>query len=732
MIAAFALALAAQAPEPAVLRVMTHERWFAGYETLEEIAREFEAAHPGVRVEILSSAGGAGSRDKLKFTLAGNLQLDVAWLDVTEFPTFLADGALVDLQPFFDADPAWREEDYFAEVLAGMRGPGGHLYGLPSTFNPLVMYVNRSLLAGAGLPMPADDWTWEDFERLSRALTVDADRDGRPERYGASITQWLQAFAPWIWQNGGRFLNERGEVALDEPEAVGAIAFLQRLLHEDRIASDDATFANQMSVGLFQSGRVAFHGPAGYWETYRFREIRDFEWDYHPLPRGRAGAATVVAMRFYCVPRTARHPQLAYELIRALAGPKMQTALAGVGNGVPGLISAARSATFLQPDNGRHEEVFFDVLPSARYLPIEVDWSEIQAQVGAIYDEALLLNRIPAAEASRRASHMANATLARRRATAERPRLPPALLGAAFVAAPLALALAWIATRRSRRGRLAAREERAAWTFLAPWAIGGALLLAGPVLLLAALAFAEWSPVQALSEARWMGGGQFARLADDSTFRASLRVTAWYAALAVPLQVAAALGLALLVAKPGRGVGVGRTLLYLPTILSPVVLGTVWRWILDGGPWLREPGWIVPSFVLMSLWTVGAQMLVFVAGLQNVDPALHEAARLDGAGRGRRFLHVTLPALSPVLLFNLVIGLIGAFQLFAQPFVMTQGGPGNESRFLVLYLYDQAFRYLRMGYASAIAWVLFLIVFVLTCLLLRSSRRWVHYAGAAR
>lgn len=729
---ACALALALQHPDEAVLRVMTHERWFAGYETLEEVARDFEAAHPGVRVEILSSAGGAGSRDKLKFTLAGNLPLDVAWLDVTEFSTFLADGALIDLEPFFAADPAWRPEDYFSEVLAGMRGPDGHLYGLPSTFNPLVMYVNRSLLASEGIAVPPDDWSWEDFTRIARAMTRDADQDGHPERYGASITQWLQALAPWIWQNGGRFLNERGEVALDEPDAIEAIAFLQRLLHVDRIASDDATFANQMSVGLFQSGRVAFHGPAGYWETYRFREIQDFQWDYLPLPRGKAGAATVVAMRFYCVPRTSQHPQLAYEFVRALAGPKMQTALAGVGNGVPGLIAAAHSDAFLQPDNGRREEIFFDVLPSAHYLPTSVDWSEIQAQVGAIYDEALLLNRVSAADAAQRATRLANETLQRRRDALNRPRLPPALLGATFLAAPAALLSVWLLVRRRRRTASLDREERAAWIFLAPWAMGGALLLAGPVLLLALLAFAEWSPVQNLSEARWMGAEQFARLAHDETFHDSLRVTFWYAGLAVPLQVAVALGLALLVAKPGRGIGAARTILYLPTIVSPVVLGALWRWILADGPWLRDPHWIVPSFVLMSLWTVGAQMLVFIAGLQFVDPALHEAAHLDGAGRFRRFFHVTLPALSPILLFNLVVGLIGAFQVFAQPFVMTQGGPGNESRFLVLYLYDQAFRYLRMGYASTLAWVLFIIVLILTCIVLRSSRRWVHYAGAAR
>ena len=179
-----------------------------------------------------------------------------------------------------------------------------------------------------------------------------------------------------------------------------------------------------------------------------------------------------------------------------------------------------------------------------------------------------------------------------------------------------------------------------------------------------------------------------------------------------------------------------------------MVLGAVWRWILDeeggllnrglatlglrGPDWLGDARFVLPAFVLMSLWTVGAQMLVFLAGLQSVDPRLHEAARIDGAGPAARFLHVTLPALGPVLLFNAITGLIQAFQLFAQPYVMTRGGPGNESRFLVLHLYETGFRFLHMGAASVLAWILFLLVLALTLLVLRGSRSWVHYAGGGR
>jgi multiple sugar transport system permease protein len=174
-----------------------------------------------------------------------------------------------------------------------------------------------------------------------------------------------------------------------------------------------------------------------------------------------------------------------------------------------------------------------------------------------------------------------------------------------------------------------------------------------------------------------------------------------------------------------------------------VILGALWRWILDpergtanrwlaqfgidGPRWLLDPHWVVPAFVVVSLWSVGAQMLVFVAALQSVDPTLVEAARIDGAGRWRRLLHVTLPQLSPVILFNAITGTVAAFQIFAQPYVMTLGGPGDASRFLALYVYETGFLHFDMGYACAIAWALCALLLAALGLLVLSTRRFVHY-----
>jgi multiple sugar transport system permease protein len=280
---------------------------------------------------------------------------------------------------------------------------------------------------------------------------------------------------------------------------------------------------------------------------------------------------------------------------------------------------------------------------------------------------------------------------------------------------------------------------------LLPWALGFAAFFFGPAVVTLVLSGCEWSPLREIGDARWLGGENFARLASDSTFGASLRATALYTAASVPLGLLLALAIALLLREHDTWSSVTRTLVYVPAIVSPVIVAAVWRFLLDperglvndalfrlgidAPAWTRDPDWVVPSFVLMSLWAVGGQMLVFVAALGAVDRDLEDAARIDGAGWGRRLVHVTLPQLSPVILFNALIGLLNAFQVFAQPYIVTQGGPGDASRFLVLYLYESGFRHLDMGYASAIAWVLFALLAAASLALWRFARRWVHYAA---
>jgi ABC-type sugar transport system permease subunit/ABC-type glycerol-3-phosphate transport system substrate-binding protein len=730
------------------LVVMAEEGHLSAWQALEELARAFEREHPGMRVRLLPLGGAAGAQDKPKFLLAGDVPLDLLRIDVTELGAYRDEGALVDLEPYFAADPAWDASAYFPFALDVLRDARGHLYGLPSTFTPYVLYVNLDRLAELGLARPAAGWTWDEFLAMARRATADADGDGRTDRFGISLTQWLQAVLPWVWQAGGELVSEdeRGLRAhMAEPEFVAAMRFLHALLHEERVASFDASFANQLTQGLFQGGRALFYGPVGYWETYRFKSLASFRWDVVPLPRGRH-AATSVAMTCYVVPRTAREPELAWKFLRRMAGPEYQRMLARIGNGVPGLVAAARSRDFLKPEVApESEQVFLDVLAEARVQAPLVNWRTLEALCQAELEGILLDPGCDVAAACARMQAKSEAYLAREKERRARPRLPGGALELALGAALLAgLGLA-LARRGPRPPPLARREERAAGLLLLPWAAGFLLFLLGPALVSLGLALCEWSPLRPLDDVRWAGAANVARLATDGTFHASLAATASFAALSVPLGLALALALALLLRAESRTAAVVRTAVYLPAIVAPVIVGAVFRFVLDeergplngllrafgleGVPWLRDGDWVVPSFVLVSLWSVGAQMLVFLAALQTLDPSLDEAARVDGAGGWRRLWHVTLPQLGPVLLFNLVTGTVAAFQVFAQPYVMTQGGPGDRSRFLVLYLYESAFQHLDLGYASVLAWVLFALLAALSALYLWAARGRVHYRG---
>jgi multiple sugar transport system permease protein len=258
------------------------------------------------------------------------------------------------------------------------------------------------------------------------------------------------------------------------------------------------------------------------------------------------------------------------------------------------------------------------------------------------------------------------------------------------------------------------------------------------------MSFYRWDPSDLNNPTQFIGLANFRELFRDEMLRLSLYNTILYAAMYIPAVICTALALAMLLNQQLPGMRVFRTILYLPTITQGVATFTLWRIVYDAdnGPvnrflrlfmdnppgWLIDPNWSKPAIVLMNLWSVGAMMLIFLAGLQNIPRQLYEAASIDGAGRWRQFTNITLPMLSPTILLNMIMATIGAFQVFAAAYILTQGGPARSTLFYAYYLFNRAFVYFNMGYASAMAWLLFLIILVLTALQLRYARKWVHYA----
>jgi multiple sugar transport system permease protein len=290
-------------------------------------------------------------------------------------------------------------------------------------------------------------------------------------------------------------------------------------------------------------------------------------------------------------------------------------------------------------------------------------------------------------------------------------------------------------------GRPRRRErEGAAWVFLSPWVLGATVLTLLPMAVSLYLSFTDYN---LFDPPHWVGLRNYTQMfTEDPRYWRSVLTTLTYVVIAVPLQLALALVVALALKSMKHGKGFYRSAFYAPSLLgASMSIALVWRAVFnDGGTvdnlfgtggWVNKPGWALLAVALLTVWQFGAPMVIFLAGLQQIPAELYEAAAVDGAGKWRQFLSVTVPMLSPVLFFNLVLQTIQAFQVFTPAFAVSagKGGPADSTLVYTLYLYDRGFVASHMGYASAMAWVLLLVIGVVTAVLFRTSRSWVFYAS---
>lgn len=300
-----------------------------------------------------------------------------------------------------------------------------------------------------------------------------------------------------------------------------------------------------------------------------------------------------------------------------------------------------------------------------------------------------------------------------------------------------------VITRRvSRMSGLARREAIAFYLCILPWVLGFLIFVAYPTLRSLYLSFTRYHIGGAPT---WIGIDNFTRMATDSNFWQSVKVTLIYVLFSVPGGTILAIGIAMLLAQNVRFVNTWRTIYFLPSVVSAVAVAVLWSYVFNpeyglintllgylgvkGPGWLTSEDWALPSLIIMSWWVLGGQVVIYLAGLKNIPKELYEVAQIDGAGPWTRFRRITIPMLSPTIFFNLVLGFIGAFQVFEGPFVLTSGagGPNRATLTYMLNLYKEAFELGNLGFASSLAWLLFLVIMVFTALIIRSSSLWVYY-----
>lgn len=300
--------------------------------------------------------------------------------------------------------------------------------------------------------------------------------------------------------------------------------------------------------------------------------------------------------------------------------------------------------------------------------------------------------------------------------------------------------------RRGTRAGTTFSQNRAAYIFLAPWITGFFLLTLGPMIASLYLSFTDFD---LFSSPSWIGVKNYHRMFfDDRRYMQSLKVTSTYVILSVPLKLVFALLVAMLLNRGLRGVGLYRSVYYLPSLLGgSVAIAIMWRQIfayngvvnyalafvgIDGPSWISTPDYALYTLVVLAIWQFGSPMVIFLAGLKQIPQDLYDASAVDGAGRVSQFFRITIPLLTPIIFFNLVMQMIGAYQAFTSAYIVSggSGGPADSTLFYTLYLYEEGFTNFAMGYASAMAWVLLAIIAVSTAVAFLSSKYWVHYGDA--
>ncbi len=742
---------------------LTILHWGSPEETdiVQELVAAYEAENPNVKVQRLHATDYDA---KLKTMLAAGTPPDLFYLRYDDTPAFAQSGLLLPVED--RVEPAWLEL-FFPKLLDAFREPGPdgvrRLYGVPKDFTTILMYVNLDLFEAADVDVPYDGWTWDQYrETLATIAEHGASDDPSQRVYGGLLKTWPMMLRNLVWNFGGEFFGgddarDFVNLRLTDPATVEAFEMVRTLRFDDGSVYN-ATGISESEDDLFRRGRIATAGPLGRWLVPRYRKIDDFDWDVVPLPHKQGvPPSSCIATVAWAISADSEHPDEATELMKFLCGEEGQIMGAQLGLALPSMRHVAYSDTFVapgqKPANGR---LFVELMDTqGRLGPQPANYPEFDRILTREVQKTLQLNQKTAADAM---ATVEQDWADERSSPLKSKQYEPmpwgtvSAVAAVMVAAALAV-LFWLA-RREPMSPLAKAQQRAGWLFVSPWVTGFVLLVAGPMIVSLLLALTKWSAMVPLSQAEFVGLDNFRHLFFfDKQFGQSLWVTVYYTILAVPIVQAAALAVALLMNQKVRGIEWFRTAYFVPSVVTGVALVTLWitifnndtgmlnallRWPL-GLFGLEPPDWFgtdsrwfaVPALVLMTLWGVGGGMVIYLAGLKGIPASLYEASRIDGASPWRQFWAVTVPMLSPLIFFNVVMGIIGSFQVFTQAYVI-RGGSGGQNEdllFYVLNLYDHAFRFHNMGYASAMAWVLFVILLGLTLIVFRGSRNMVHYEG---
>ena len=759
---------------------------------IRKLVAQFEAENPDIQIRLENITDYNSYHQKMMVMYAGNAAVDVAMEDPGHFQALAKRGALLPLNQFFNDDPAFSIKDYYKPIVDA-HSLNGTVYVLPRDIAPAgILYYNKKLFDEAGIPYPDGSWTWDFTERPELKekdfLWV---LDHLPKKnangqqiYGVTPNWEGNLLFNFEYSFGNYWVDnpqDPTKVIADSPDWIKVADFVRDLEKNKEWAPGQQQMNNVILSSawqMFVDQRTAMLLD-GIWDVPQVRKAMKpgsphfFDWDVTLMPSyvGKPRHMTTGGSG-YAIFSSCKHPQAAWKFTKFMAGPVGMAAMARAGIAQPAIRKVALTDAWIPGPNTPLEQqyphsriVTDEAVPAVIFEPTSEFWPDANGQMSGKLDN--FYNQLwPASQSFSEGTKLAQQRLDYLRSQGKQPLFN----WNAGIAVGLAIALSiaafvYMPERKIRYTRRMKSESRSAYRFLAPWLVGIVCLTLGPMILSILSSTTDWDMIR---PAQWRGAGNFVEAATiDPVFWVSLKVTFIYTLVRVPLGIAFALILALLLNQKVRGIPLFRACYYVPSLASSVAGALVWQRMFaqdDGlinrflysplvakvfpiGHWLSEithqpakqVNWLgseqtaLSAFILMSLWGVGGSMIILLAGLQGIPDFYYEAATVDGASPWRRFKAITVPLLTPAIFFTLVTGMIGAFQTFTEIYVVTTsgGGPNNATMVYMLNTYNSAFQNYRFGYAAALAWVLFFVILMFTVLQLRLSK-WVYYESEGR
>lgn len=731
--------------------------WAMGAEGMKiaQMARKFEQANPGIKV-ITQAIPWEAAHEKLITSVVGEIPPDVSQLGTTWMAEFQAMGALVPLDEFISSSKIIRQDKFFPASWE-TNFINGRAYGIPWYVDTRVIFYRKDLLEEAGFDHPPR--TWEELERIGKALVKDRDGDGKIDQYGMAlpVKDW-NILSMFIWENGGNILTPDNSKSDVESEATReAFEFYHRLFQEKIVPTTEA-----VDVDLFHAFRTGFYPIfiSGPWmiELIRNELGKEYEgrWDVAMMPRKRFPTSFVGGCNLV-VFKGSKHKQAAWKFIEFMSQPEIQVEWYRITTDLPAVKSAWQDPFFNDKPMVR---VFGKQLNYAKSPPNIPEWEQIADAMQRRMEE-LILGKMNLFQTLGTLTKDINEILEKKERMVSKGKFFLSI--GAILVFIWGLAFLWKRYRRKVKEIEVPEEERISgvkriisslrkyhvpYLFIIPSLTILFVFLFLPVAVSFITSLTNWD-IYGLANWKnisFVGFENYQTLLRDRIFWKSLFNTFYFVVVGVPFAISLALLMAIVLNEEFiKFKSFFRTSYFAPVVTTLVAVAVVWRWLYNpdyglinwvlqtvGLPpqnWLGDTKLAMPSLIVMAAWkNFGYNMVIFLAGLQAIPDTLYDAAKVDGASYWQRFLYITLPGLRPTTFFVTVTTMIGFFQLFGEPYVMTKGGPLNSTISVVLHMYNQGFKFFRMGYASAIGYILFGIIVVFTILQVRLQK--AAYEGA--